>query len=86
MKRTPREVPTATRRQLRARSRGRCEAVDLAHDCTHQATHAHHILRRSQGGKHYLENLLHVCLNGHDAIHDRIAEAVALGYLDRSAA
>lgn len=51
--------------------------------CTGRAEHAHHKLRRSQGGKHTPLNLLAVCARCHEQIHRNPDQAVALGHLIR---
>lgn len=68
------------RAAVKSRSGGRCE-TELVDICRGVAAHVHHVLRRSQGGVHVLENLLHVCWPCHSWIHDHPAEAAALGYL-----
>lgn len=49
--------------------------------CTGRAEHAHHRLRRSQGGKHTPNNLLAVCAWCHEQIHRNPAKAFDLGHL-----
>ena len=49
---------------LTARSRGICEICGYK-----QAVHRHHRLRRGQGGKNELANLLHLCSTCHDSVH-----------------
>jgi hypothetical protein len=49
------------------RAEGRCEASTP--DCTGWALHAHHILRRSQGGQHTEENMLACCRPCHEFLH-----------------
>lgn len=70
------------RRDVFARAAGRCEARWEV--CTGVAVHAHHRLRRSQGGQHTAENLLAVCAACHEAIHRNPARAIDLGHLLRS--
>ncbi len=70
------------RRAVFARSVGRCEANWPG--CTTGAEHAHHRLRRSQGGKHTPENLLAVCSHCHEQIHRNPARAYELGHMTRS--
>ena len=69
---------------VRERSRGQCEAVTPV--CTGKGEHFHHVLRRSQGGKHSAENLLHVAALCHAYIHDSPAESYERGWLKRSGA
>ena len=71
----------SARREVFGRSTGRCEA--RWDGCTGVAQHAHHRLRRSQGGGHTAENLLAVCSHCHDEIHRNPAKAVSLGHLLR---
>ncbi len=63
------------------RSGGRCEAVEIIHDCTGRGEHYHHILARSAGGKHEPENLLYVCFSAHLVIHSQPRLARECGYL-----
>lgn len=46
----------------------------------------HHIVRRSQGGTHDLDNLVTLCTAGHRWVHEHPAEATLLGLLRRGAA
>lgn len=63
---------------LTARSHGICEM------CGYQpAVIRHHKLRRSQGGKNTLENLLHLCTEDHDRVHAFPAWAYERGWLLR---
>lgn len=61
------------RKVVLKRSDGRCEAH--LKGCQGEAHHVHHILRRSQGGKHEESNLLSVCTRCHDFIHANPKEA-----------
>lgn len=67
---------------IKERSGGRCEVFKM-HDyrCMHVAKHPHHILPRSRGGKHAVENLLHVCAECHRWIHDNPSKAIMRGLL-----
>lgn len=65
---------------LLERSRGRCEA-QIANLCTGIGVHAHHVVRRSQGGDNAAENLLWVCWFCHDRIHSSPEDATARGFL-----
>lgn len=67
------------RQQVFARSNGSCEARWPG--CWGEADHAHHRLRRSQGGGHTPENLLAVCFHCHEQIHRNPARAFDLGHL-----
>lgn len=74
LKRSPlRSKPKSDAEWLKARkvvlkrSEGRCEA--RIRGCQGQAHQVHHILRRSQGGKHEPSNLLSVCNFCHEHIH-----------------
>lgn len=69
------------RKQAFARSAGRCEA--RWDGCSGTAHHAHHRLRRSQGGQHTPENLLAVCYHCHEQIHRNPAKAFERGHLLR---
>lgn len=49
----------------------------------HATEHPHHILRRTQGGDDSDANLLAVCRECHDVIHNHPLWAVERGYLRR---
>ncbi len=62
-----------------------CEAATLVPDVACAGLlHAHHLLRRSQGGTDLPDNLAAVCTSHHDWIHAHPARAVTLGLLRRS--
>lgn len=72
----------AARKQVEFRSRGFCEATTPA--CLtgrHEAHHVHHVKRRSQGGGHDVDNLLHLCFPAHEWVHAHPAEARERGWL-----
>jgi hypothetical protein len=58
----------AAKAEVRARSRGRCEAM-IAPDCVGRGQHLHHVVRRSQGGADDASNLLDLCAADHSLIH-----------------
>jgi 5-methylcytosine-specific restriction endonuclease McrA len=70
------------RNEVFVRSKGLCEAK--LERCTVKASHAHHMLMRSQGGKHDVSNLLAVCSECHSYIHLNPAIAYERGFLVRS--
>lgn len=87
MKRTPlRKVGKGTRArragmaaaktEVRARSRGRCEAM-VSPDCVGRAQHLHHRAK----GIHDATSLLDVCRPCHDHIHAHPRRAYELGLL-----
>jgi 5-methylcytosine-specific restriction endonuclease McrA len=89
IKRTPVKRKTQTngklvksRKEVSARSGGQCEA--RLPICTGTAEAVHHVLRRSQGGGHEPENLLHLCNSCHQWVHANPAKAVEKGLLRRS--
>ena len=61
------------------RCQGRCEGRTMV--CTGNAEAVHHILRRSQGGKHEPENLLALCTACHNWVHANPQAAVDKGLL-----
>jgi hypothetical protein len=76
------KVPATVRAAVEQRSRGRCE---IEHPrCTGEATQMHHRLRRSQGGPHTAENLLHLCNAGHQYVHHHTGLSYEKGWLIRS--
>lgn len=78
-RRSPDRQLEESRQIVRARSDGRCEARLFG--CTGVGVHAHHRLRRSQGGSHHPTNLLWVCWACHKTIHDYPAHARRAGLL-----
>ncbi|HET6915759.1 MAG TPA: HNH endonuclease signature motif containing protein [Acidimicrobiales bacterium] len=72
------DIPADMRRQVKARSRGFCEACGV-----YGAAHVHHRKLRSQGGRHELPNLLHVHHYCHTEIHANPERSYALGLLVR---
>lgn len=78
------KIPSSVRKAVVERSQARCEATYIIHDCAYIAVHMHHILLRSLGGKHTVDNLLHVCAPAHEAIHAKPAVSYELGYLRHS--
>lgn len=80
---TNRDFSPDVRREIAARSGGRCEA-GIQGVCTGYANHVHHILRRSQGGLGVLSNGLHVCSECHGWIHSHVKIALSMGWLLRS--
>jgi hypothetical protein len=73
-----------SRKAIIARSGGRCEAR-LEGICAGEGQHAHHVVRRSQGGTHAPDNLKWVCGICHYYIHAQPAKAMSLGLLASSA-
>lgn len=73
----------ATRRRIRARSGGRCEAQESpgCPEGYHDGEELHHVIRRGQGGGHGDENLRWICGDAHRWIHANPAEARKLGLL-----
>ena len=67
-----------SRRLIVARSHNFCESGRY---CGHTGEHAHHVVRRSQGGSNGIENLLWLCHQCHEWIHTHVAEARELGLL-----
>ncbi len=74
-------IPRSVRDAVKERSGGQCEWSCDGALCVTEATHMHHRLRRSQGGKHTVANLLHLCAACHLYIHDHPAESFAEGWL-----
>lgn len=58
------------------------DAVEFVrHRCLEKAMNQpHHKLKRSQGGKHTLENLMDVCFEHHRWIEDHSKDAAELGW------
>lgn len=68
---------------VRARSRGRCEAMVSAR-CGGRGTNVHHRRLRAQGGTNDLDNLLDVCIWCHSHIHANPTQSYELGLMLRS--
>lgn len=73
------------REWVKDRANGLCEA-QVSGVCEGRGVHAHHLLRRSQGGPDTPGNLLWVCAADHRWIHDHPTEAQARGLLRQLAA
>lgn len=90
-RRQARNIPKAVKDALHERSGGRCEALYFIRQpdggfgtvrCPRHADDDHHVLPRSRGGKHTLDNLLHLCGFPHHAMcKDNPPEARAIGIL-----
>lgn len=95
MKRTPLRrrrnpgVPRRVRVDVATRSDGRCEYTFASADhpgdgrCGETATDLHHLLPRSQGGRHTADNLVALCRAHHMHIHRHPTDSYALGWLRR---
>lgn len=79
------DAQTAVRNKVKERSGGWCE-IGKEGVCTRDAVHHHHRLRRSQGGRDTVTNLLHLCKPCHDFTHAHPQWANEHGYLIRSGA
>jgi hypothetical protein len=76
---------TKVRGWVRDRAGGMCEArIDGV--CIDRGEHAHHLLRRSQGGPDDMGNLIWVCAPCHGHIHANPAWAVENGLLRKRGA
>lgn len=61
-----RPIPEPAKEQVRLRSGGQCEAItEEGARCVANAKEFHHYLARSQGGRHTVGNLRHLCLFHH---------------------
>ena len=59
------DIPAKTKKALYERDDWQCR-----HCKNRNGLHPHHIVYRSQGGKHTLDNLLTLCWKCHNAVHD----------------
>lgn len=75
-----RRMPGVVVEAVIARSGGRCEG-QVADVCTGRAQHLHHRVRRSQGGPHTVENIVHLCEACHTWAHGNVTEARVLGLI-----
>jgi hypothetical protein len=72
------------RDDVELRAYGRCEAnTPACEPREHRGTQVHHRLRRAQGGGHELDNLLLVCDEAHEFIHQNPAASFEAGWLIR---
>lgn len=84
-KASKRFVPLSVLKEVKERSGGICECVwpvigRCSIRCNRKAQRQpHHILQRSQGGKHTAENLLDVCFECHNWIENHKTAAAKLG-------
>ena len=75
----PHVIPAHIRRQVIARSGGRCEASEHAAGCAGIAHHLHHRRFRSQGGADAPFNLAHVSWACHEKAHAERAWGLRTG-------
>lgn len=68
------------REACRDRAAGGCQAA-IPDVCTGRGFHAHHLLRRGQGGPDELDNLAWVCEPCHGEIHKRVEWSMTAGLL-----
>lgn len=80
-------VPPDILKQVKERSGGQCERMmksefnDMQR-CPYEAmSQPHHILPRSQGGTHTLDNLLDLCIECHRFSHVSVQRAIREGIL-----
>lgn len=74
-------IPIEVLEAILYRSNFRCEFIRLGFRCEKNATDSHHIIPRSRGGKHTVENLIRLCREHHRYCHDHPKTARELGYL-----
>jgi hypothetical protein len=74
-------MPPSVAEAVTTRAAGACEACRFA---LGEKGHLHHRKLRSQGGKHTVENLIHVHDRCHVEIHARPELAYSLGLMVRS--
>lgn len=85
VRRGPNRLWRQVRREVEARANGRCEArIDDV--CEGRGCHAHHLLRRSQGGANDPSNLAWLCAACHGYVHANPAWAYEAGLLRRGGA
>lgn len=70
-------IPWTVRQEVETRSGGPCEWPS----CPERAMDLHHRLMRSQGGKHTVDNLAHLCRAHHNRIHANPAQSYESGWL-----
>jgi hypothetical protein len=59
------DIPLWVRRAVHARDQGKCRWCGR----TNAGIHLHHVIYRSNGGKHLLENLIALCGEHHALVH-----------------
>ena len=82
-------IPSKVREQVAARSHGLCEAriTTAEFACKpggHHASHMHHVLLLSRGGKHEASNLVHLCHEAHLYVHANPEWALGVGLMRSS--
>ena len=77
LKSRPHVIPAALKERVFTRDEWTCRWCDQAGG----ALDAHHVVRRSQGGKDEYDNLVSVHRVCHRYIHEHVAEAKAKGFL-----
>lgn len=77
------DIPKAIRDKVKERSEGLCERTfyevngELVETrCGREACDMHHILSRSQGGGHTVENLIHLCRMDHNFCKEHPLKAI----------
>lgn len=65
------------------RAEGRCE-LRFSSACRGVGEHPHHVLKRSQGGEHTMDNCLWACNPCNTAVEDEPVRARALGLATHS--
>lgn len=74
-------IPAKVRKEVRERSGGICEFTWEGPRCTNTAHEMHHVLARSQGGKHTPDNLMDSCFPCHVRAKDQAKEAIRRGFV-----
>lgn len=74
-------IPLKVRHEVEERSGGICEFVWDGVRCVWPATEKHHVLARSQGGKHTKENLLDGCGFCHAYCKNEAKDAIKRGFV-----
>lgn len=75
------------RNAVAKRALWRCEgATPACPPGSHVGHHAHHVVRRSQGGTNDPSNGVWLCASAHRWVHEHPAEARMMGLLDRARA
>jgi hypothetical protein len=85
VRRGPNRLWRQVRREVESRANGRCEAR-VPDVCDIKGVHAHHLLRRSQGGVDDPSNLAWLCAQCHRHIHANPAWSYEHGWLIRRSA
>lgn len=78
------KIPSKIEKEVRSRDRNKCRACETKHKRSWPVS-PHHIMYRSEGGQHTVDNLILLCPGCHDKVHsDKDYQRVILRQKDRA--